>query len=230
MEFREYWHIIWQRRALIVPLVAITFIASLVLNLALPPTYKTDTTVYVQAVIPPPVPNAAEYYSPEYYRTIYSEYLADDLSELLKSEAFAEDVSNELGTEITPSTIANLTRTKKTHRLLDVQIVSDNPQQALAISEAYERVLNTKLDQYLAFLQANNGFVRIVNRPSVMRTNSLPLTAAEVGLRTIAGLLAAVGLAFVLEYVDDRLRDRREVESFLGTKVLAEIPSGAGSA
>ena len=95
----------------------------------------------------------------------------------------------------------------------------------MAIAEAYERVLNTKLSEYLAFLQANNGFVRIVNRPKVARTNTLPLTAAEVGLRTMAGLLGAVGLAFLLEYVDDRLRDRRQVESFLCTTVLAEIPS-----
>jgi capsular polysaccharide biosynthesis protein len=154
-----------------------------------------------------------------------SEYLADDLSELLRSEAFAADVSAEMGNTVEPEAIVNLTRTKKTHRLLDVQIASSDPQSALAIAEAYERVLNTRLGEYLAFLQANNGFVRIVNRPRVTRTNTLPLTAAEVGLRTMAGLLGAVGLAFLLEYVDDRLRDRRQVESFLGTTVLAEIPS-----
>src|SRR5439155_20999860 len=96
MEFREYWHIIWRRRTLIVPLVAITFIASLILNLMLPPTYKTDTTVYVQAVIPPPVPNSPEYYSPEYYRTVYSEYLADDLSVIVKSRDFAQKTADRI--------------------------------------------------------------------------------------------------------------------------------------
>jgi capsular polysaccharide biosynthesis protein len=106
-----------------------------------------------------------------------------------------------------------------------VEIASSDPQTALAVAEAYERVLNTKLSEYLAFLQANNGFVRIVNRPKVARTNTLPLTVAEIGLRTMAGLLGAIGLAFLLEYVDDRIRDRRQVESFMGTTVLAEIPS-----
>jgi len=41
------------------------------------------------------------------------------------------------------------------------------------------------------------------------------------------GHLAAVGLAFLLDYLDDRLRDRRQVETLLGTTVLAEIPSTA---
>jgi capsular polysaccharide biosynthesis protein len=173
-----------------------------------------------------PDPRVGDFFKfDSYYSVLTSEYLADDLSELLRSEAFAADVSAEMGNTVEPDAIVNLTRTKKTHRLLDVQVAAGNPQSALAIAEAYERVLNTKLPEYLAFLQANNGFVRIVNRPKVARTNSLPLTAAEVGLRTMAGLLGAVGLAFLLEYVDDRLRDRRQVESFLGTTVLAEIPS-----
>jgi capsular polysaccharide biosynthesis protein len=134
-------------------------------------------------------------------------------------------VSAELGQKVEPEAIVNLTRTKKTHRLLDIQIASSDQESAMEIALAFEKVIDTKLVNYLAFMQANNSFVRIINRPKVSRTNTLPLTAAEIGLRTMAGLVGALGLAFLLEYVDDRLRDRRQVESFLGTKVLAEIPS-----
>src|SRR4051812_26504745 len=129
MEFREYWQIIWRRRTLIVPLVAITFIASLILNLVLPPTYKTDTTVYVQAVIPPSAPNAPEYYSPEYYRTIYSEYLADDLSVIVKSRDFAQKIADRMtarygdkaGAKEVQDSVAKTTRT---HRTLKITIAT----------------------------------------------------------------------------------------------------------
>jgi capsular polysaccharide biosynthesis protein len=201
-----------------------TLLLSILLAFRGPTTYTASMRLAISVV---PDPRAGDFFKYEsYYAWLSSEYLADDLSELLKSEAFAQDVSAELGDEVSPGTIVNLTRTKKTHRLLDLQIVSDDAERALAITQAFQRVLNTKLGEYLAFMQANNGYVRIINQPSVTRTNSLPLTVAEVGLRTMAGLLAAIGLAFLMEYVDDRLRDRREVESFLGTKVLAEIPSG----
>lgn len=223
MELRAYGAVL-KRHAWLIGLITLaTLILSVGMALRGPSAYTASMRLAISVV---PDPRVGDFFKfDSYYSVLTSEYLADDLSELLRSEAFAADVSAEMGNTVEPEAIVNLTRTKKTHRLLDVQIASSDPQSAMAIAQAYERVLNTKLDQYLAFLQANNGFVRIVNRPRVTRTNTLPLTAAEVGLRTMAGLLGAVGLAFLLEYVDDRLRDRRQVESFLGTTVLAEIPS-----
>jgi capsular polysaccharide biosynthesis protein len=223
MELRAYGAVL-KRHAWLIGLITLaTLVISVGMALRGPSAYTASMRLAISVV---PDPRVGDFFKfDSYYSVLTSEYLADDLSELLRSEAFAADVSAEMGNTVEPEAIVNLTRTKKTHRLLDVQIASGNPQSALAIAEAYERVLNTKLPEYLAFLQANNGFVRIVNRPKVARTSSLPLTAAEVGLRTMAGLLGAVGLAFLLEYVDDRLRDRRQVESFLGTTVLAEIPS-----
>lgn len=223
MELRAYGAVLKRHARLIAVITLAALVVSIVMALRGPSAYTASMRLAISVV---PDPRVGDFFKfDSYYSVLTSEYLADDLSELLRSEAFAADVSAEMGNTVEPEAIVNLTRTKKTHRLLDVQIVSGNPQQAMAIAEAYERVLNTKLSEYLAFLQANNGFVRIVNRPKVARTNTLPLTAAEVGLRTMAALIGAVGLAFLLEYIDDRLRDRRQVESFLGTKVLAEIPS-----
>jgi capsular polysaccharide biosynthesis protein len=223
MELRAYGAVL-KRHAWLIGLITLaTLIISVGMAIRGPTAYTASMRLAISVV---PDPRVGDFFKfDSYYSVLTSEYLADDLSELLRSEAFAADVSAELGNTVEPDAIVNLTRTKKTHRLLDVQIASGDPETALAIAEAYERVLNTRLSEYLAFLQANNGFVRIVNRPRVARTNTLPLTVAEIGLRTMAGFLGAVGLAFLLEYVDDRLRDRRQVESFLGTTVLAEIPS-----
>jgi capsular polysaccharide biosynthesis protein len=223
MELRAYAAVLRRHARLIGLITLATLIVSTGLALRGPAAYTATMRLAVSVVPDPRVGDFFKYDS--YYSVLTSEYLADDLSELLKSEAIAADVSAEMGQSVQPETIVNLTRTKKTHRLLDIQVSGSDPQAALAIAQAYERVLNTKLVNYLAFMQANNGFVRIVNQPKVARTNSLPLTAAEIGLRTMAGLIGAVGLAFLLEYIDDRLRDRRQVESFLGTRVLAEIPS-----
>ena len=73
MEFREYGQIVWRRRRLITPLVVVTFVASLILNLVIPPIYRTEITVYLQAVIPPPVPGQVQYYPQDYWQTLYSE-------------------------------------------------------------------------------------------------------------------------------------------------------------
>lgn len=223
MELRAYGAVLRRHARLIGLITLATLIVSVVLAYRGPTAYTASMRLAISVVPDPRVGDFFKYDS--YYSLLSSEYLADDLSELLRSEAFAADVSAELGQTVQPESIVNLTRTKKTHRLLDIEIAASNPQLALEIAQAYERVLNTKLSEYLAFLQANNGFVRIVNAPKVTRTNSLPLTAAEVGLRTMAGLIGAIGLAFLLEYLDDKVRDRRQLESLIGSPVLAEIPS-----
>ena len=223
MELRAYGAVLRRHARLIGLITLATLLISVVLAFRGPSAYTASMRLAISVV---PDPRVGEFFKfDSYYSVLTSEYLADDLSELIRSEAFAADVSAEMGNLVEPEAIVNLTRTKKTHRLLDVQVASNDPQSAMEIAQAYERVLNTKMGEYLAFLQANNGYIRIVNRPKVTRTNTLPLTAAEIGLRTMAGLVGAVGLAFLLEYLDDRLRDRRQVESFLGTTVLAEIPS-----
>jgi capsular polysaccharide biosynthesis protein len=223
MELRAYAAVLRRHARLIGLITLATLIISTGLALRGPAAYTATMRLAISVVPDPRVGDFFKYDS--YYSVLTSEYLADDLSELLRSEAVAADVSAEMGQKVEPESIVNLTRTKKTHRLLDIEIAGSSPEEALAIAKAYETVVNTKLVNYLAFMQANNGFVRIVNQPKVARTNTLPLTAAQIGLRTMAGLIGAVGLAFLLEYIDDRLRDRRQVESFLGTRVLAEIPS-----
>ncbi|MFN8634443.1 MAG: hypothetical protein U0893_11355 [Chloroflexota bacterium] len=225
MELRAYGAVLRRHGRLIVLVTLASLIVSVGLAFRGPTAYTASMRLAISVV---PDPRVGDFFKfDSYYAILSSEYLADDLSELLRSEAFAADVSAEMGQRVDADSIVNLTRTKKTHRLLDVQIASNDPQTAMDIAEAYERVLNNRLSDYLAFLNANNGFVRIVNRPKVARTNTLPLTVAEIGLRTMAGLVGAVGLAFLLDYLDDRLRDRRQVETLLGTTVLAEIPSTA---
>ena len=50
---------------------------------------------------------------------------------------------------------------------------------------------------------------------------------ADIGLRTLLGLMAGLFLAFVVDYLDSTLRTRHDAERALGLPVLGEIPSGA---
>ncbi|NTU81160.1 MAG: hypothetical protein HGA45_17555, partial [Chloroflexales bacterium] len=46
----------------------------------------------------------------------------------------------------------------------------------------------------------------------------------EVGLRVALALAAGLGLAFLANYLDDRLRSPRQAEQWLGARVLGVIP------
>ena len=145
MELRAYGAVLKRHARLIGLITLATLILSIGLALRGPSAYTASMRLAISVV---PDPRVGDFFKfDSYYSVLTSEYLADDLSELLRSEAFAADVSAEMGNTIEPEAIVNLTRTKKTHRLLDIQIASGDPQTAMAIAQAYERVLNTKLDQ-----------------------------------------------------------------------------------
>jgi capsular polysaccharide biosynthesis protein len=223
VELKSYAEPVRRHWQLVLLITLAVFAVSVFMALRGPWAYTATMRLAISVM---PDPRIGEFFKYDgYYALLSSEYLADDLSEVLKSQAFAQDVSAETGFRVDPSQISNLTRTKKTHRLLDVTVYGSTREGALEVAEAMERVLNTKLSEYFAFLNANNGYVRIINRPEVSPANSRLLTIADIALRTVAGLFVAVGLAFLLEYLDPSFRDRRQVETLLGAPVLGEIPA-----
>lgn len=223
MELGQYLAVARRRWWIIGAVTALAFAASTYTALRGPCAYQATMRMAVSVI---PEPRRENVYGYDfYYPWLSSEYLADDLSEVMRSQAFAQDVSAELGYSLDPATLAGAVRAKKTHRLLDVTVCGSNAAATLSIAEAYERVLNTRLGEYFAMLQANNGAVRIINRPVLGRSTSPGGLVGEIGLRTFVGGLLGLGLAFLLEYLDDRIRSRREVEEILQWPIVGEIPA-----
>jgi uncharacterized protein involved in exopolysaccharide biosynthesis len=153
VEVRDYWRVLWRRRYVIVPLVAVTFVASLVFNLVLPPVYKSETTVHIAAVLPPRLPGTPAYYSEEYYRTVHSEYIADDLSVIVRSQDFAARIADRIKTRYgqaiaVKDIVDSIATTKKLHRTLKITIATGNEELTRTIGEAADDVLRSDAAAY----------------------------------------------------------------------------------
>jgi capsular polysaccharide biosynthesis protein len=230
MELREYWNIIRRRWWLPAALTMVALIASTVVGVRGAAAYKTDMRLAV-STIPTPDPNGVLYYDPVYYSNLDSEYLADDMSEFISSRAFADEVHRELATSSTPldvdiETIMSATRTKKTHRFIDIAITTPTFDEGSAIAASISRILadQAHLAQYLQALTAYNTHMSIVTPPVTHRANTLPGLVSEIGLRTLIGLLVGVGLAFLVDYLDPTVRTREEAERLLELPIVGEIP------
>lgn len=224
MELKEYWAVVQRYWLPVVGLTLATLVASTLFALRGPSAYKAEYTLAVSIA---PESKEGQYFTYNaYYEWLSSEYLADDLSRLIESEAFAEDVTQLLGERVEPQGVSQVTRVRKTHRMLDVTITDSSPDRALQIASTQEQVLNAKMGSYLAQLKADNGQVKIINHPRVRRATSPAGMAVEIGLRTLVGLLAGIGIAFLLNYLDGTTRERREVEQIFNAPVLGEIPVG----
>jgi capsular polysaccharide biosynthesis protein len=232
MELREYWSIIQRRWWLPAAITVVALIASTAVGLRGAAAFKTDMRLAV-STIPTPDPNGVLYYDPTYYSNLDSEYLADDMSEFMTSRAFADEVHRELATSSTPmdvdiDTIMTATRTKKTHRFIDITITTPTFEQGSAIAASISRILSdpNHVAQYLTALTAYHTQMEIVTPPVTHRANTVLGLISEIGLRTVIGLLVGIGLAFLVDYLDPSVRTRQDAEQLLELPVLGEIPRG----
>lgn len=237
MEVRDYWRVVWRRRYAIVPLVAVTFVASLLFNLVLPPVYKSETTVHVSAVLPPRIPGTPAYYSEEYYRTIHSEYIADDLSVIVKSQDFAAKIAERVKARYGQSLevkdiVDSIVTTKKVHRTLKITVATGNEGLTRTIGEAADDVLRSEAASYFARGDTQPVQINVIDPPLRPTAPGPVRRLLDVLLHTAVAGVFGMGLAFLLHYMDDRIQDDGDATRTLGWPVLATIPredAGNGS-
>jgi len=121
---------------------------------------------------------------------------------------------------------------------------TEQQQQEVAQVVSYERYVNEQLAamspqqrdsssgidlanraQQLALLaKLATGNVQVVGQAGVPRSPSAPKTSRDVILGAILGLLIGLMIAFVLERLDRRIRDAKELEEAYGLPLLATVP------
>ncbi|MBI2862787.1 MAG: hypothetical protein HYX89_08195 [Chloroflexi bacterium] len=224
MELRTYWAIFWRRWWLAAGVVVLVFAVSL---FALPGqviSYSSQVRVAVQ----PQLPITSPEYSPafhEYYAYAASEYLVDDLAEMVKTSAFSADVQQRVR-EAIGRTPQGTFDSKKAHRLLTLTVTSLNAEDARVLAQEAGRVLTTPGNPYLAVFSQQNPSVTLVDQVDSGVSTDRVRSAFNVAMRLVLALFVGVGLAFLLDYLDDTLRDAREVEERMNLRVIGELPAG----
>lgn len=160
-----------------------------------------------------------------------SEYVLDDIPQVLSSQLFAQDVSAALaqqGLSVDPATVQGAISGATTHRSVDLTIVSGDAGLAVSIAQAAAETLR------LNGLKYWNRQGTLTDPGLRVAVLSLPKTAVplsntrrmvvDVALRTALALAAAVGLVFLLHYLDQTLHNQQQVEALLGISVIGAIP------
>ncbi|GAC1321516.1 MAG: hypothetical protein NVSMB2_18270 [Chloroflexota bacterium] len=232
MELREYWDILRRRWWLPIGVTLVALIASSIVGIRGATAFKSDMRIAVSTT-PTIPPNAATGYDPNYYATLSSEYVADDMTEFMTSRAFATEVQRELANssyKIDPAAVVGATRAKKTHRFIDVTVTTSTLEEGQAIAGSISRIIDdrARMATYMQSLASQNTSLNLVTPPDTHRANTPLGLASEITLRTLIGLFVGIALAFLVHYLDPSLRTRSQAESELQLPVLGEIPRTGG--
>jgi capsular polysaccharide biosynthesis protein len=232
MELRHYWNVIWKRRWLVLAILLITTAASAYMALTAGLSFEAETRYITRQLPADNEPRFLVFNYDRYYNWFGSEFLVDDYTEIVQSDAFAgavyELISDTLGSNVTRDNIKNSMEVDRKHRELRVKVVAGSRDQAKRMSEAVAMVLTDArmkpirgemLDDRALFAQIDEATTDEIKSSRVREF----LNAA---IRVIVSLVAALALAFLLEYLDDSVRDERDARRVLDVPVIGAIPRG----
>lgn len=220
MELRRYWSILRGRMWVVVVLTGLALVFSVVFKPEYPESYQAQVRLAVK-------PNSqtsagGNYYSAVYYDYLASEYLVDDIAATVESGAFLADVQERLKDRPGGPPVGAIT-TKKMHRVLTIEVVSSRMADALDIARTAGEVLSEPEAKYWKQLGASSVDVAVIQPAVIVAAPGEKRTLLDIGVKTLLGLIVGVGLAFLLDYLDDTLQTRGDVE-MLGLPLLGEVP------
>jgi capsular polysaccharide biosynthesis protein len=230
MQLRYYLTILRRYWIMIVALPVAVALLSLALELRQPVSYVATARIMLSQT---PLIASPDVEFPDYnlyHSWVGSEFILDDVPQVVGSALFAQDVSSYLATrdvDIPPAAIQGRLTAEVLHRSVTILATTDNPQTAEAIVVGAIAVLEDNGLQYWnRDIGEGNGLnIAVIDPAFATETgSSTRQLVINVGIRTVLALAAAIGLAFLLHYLDDRVRDRSQAEDLLGAQVIGMIP------
>lgn len=220
MELRSYLLVI--RRRWWVPAALFVLVALLT-----PFTYHAPAPVYqasIRFTIGVSADRPVEGVDPILTSYMASEYIRDDFVEILHSEMFASDVNVNLsgtGLKIDKNAIAG--SVEKQRRIMSMTVTWPDASQAATIANSAAKTLETQNAKYFRQLGSEGASVTIIDGPDVGQVPPSLRERLDIPIRLALALAAGLLLAFLIDYLDDSVRDSSELAA-MGLNVLGEIP------
>ncbi|MEH7493785.1 YveK family protein [Neobacillus niacini] len=103
-------------------------------------------------------------------------------------------------------------------QVVSISVVDTDPNQAAVIADTTAKIFQEEVPKIVG-----QDYIRSLSKAKV---NPLPINPKDnnkVFMAIIGGLVVGIGLAFLLESLDDRIRSEKEIESMLGVQVLGRV-------
>lgn len=230
MQLRYYAAVLRRFWVILVALPVVVALVSTALEMRQSVSYLSETRLMLTQT---PHPSSRTGQFPDInlqYSWQSSQFILDDMPSVITSRAFAEDVSRRLNAQqvaIPPDMIQGALNAQTYHRAVTLSATSGSPQIAEAILIGAVETLQSKGLQYWSRIpdEGNGLSISVLNPPSaaapIRNTTNRVL---GIVVRTILALVMAIGIAFLLHYLDDTLHEPAQVEQALRLEVLGLIP------
>jgi capsular polysaccharide biosynthesis protein len=223
MELREIWAFLRRRWLVILMPSAVVLAIGLITYRAPGPLYNAG----VRFIVGQEPTESAELSDEERLANWKaSEYIVNTMADWVRGGQFAGLVSQELageGINVAPQDIVAGTVSDSTRSMMVLSMTYGDPEILQQMMNAAGVVLLESNSQGLPQLGGETADLVQMDEPIVNRIPPGITTQLQLPLRIGLALVAGLGLALLVDYLDPSVRGRHELES-MGLPVIAEIP------
>lgn len=204
-------------------IVSITVIAAIISGVVsyyfLTPIYQASTQFLVNQKIDPKKDEQSLYNSNQVQTNLQ---LINTYNVIITSPAILDDVIKELDLDMTAAQLkGNITvGSEKDSQVVNVSVQDPDAKVAAEIANKTTEVFMREIK---SIMNVNN--ITILTPADVSENPSpiKPQRLLNVAIAIVVGLMAGVGLAFLLEYFDNTIKNEQDIEKILGLPILGVI-------
>jgi capsular polysaccharide biosynthesis protein len=218
IQIRELFHILWKRKLMILFITIISVVVSAVLSFyVIAPKYEATTTLLVNKKQTNDVPVGAEY-----NEILANQALVKTYNEIIKSRSVASAVIDKLHLNMTTDELDKLITVNSVNQsqVFSVTVTYTNPHKAVEIANA---IADTFKEKVVSLMQVEN--VQIVD-PAIDQNPPVPVSPKKtlnIAIAFVLGLMVSIGIAFLLEYMDNTIKTEEDIHQILELPVLGTI-------
>ncbi|WP_223701107.1 YveK family protein [Sutcliffiella deserti] len=141
---------------------------------------------------------------------------------IIKTPAILDKVSAELNSDETASSLHSkiTVGSESNSQVLNITVQHSDPVMAATIANTTAEVFQTEI---ITLMNVDNVSIlspaQVGENPSPVK----PQPVLNMAIAMVVGLMAGVGLAFLLEYLDTSIKNEQDIEKLLGLPVLGTI-------
>jgi capsular polysaccharide biosynthesis protein len=216
ISLKELFEILKKRLSLIISLTLIAALVSGVVSyFFLTPIYQASTQILVNQA-----KDDQAIYNPGQVQTNLQ--LINTYNVIIKSPAILDIVVEELDLDLTASQLNEkiTVGSEKDSQVVNLSVQDPDPKIAALIANKTAEIFQNEIVKIM-----NIDNVSILAKAEVAENPSpiKPKPLLNIAIALVVGLMAGVGLAFLLEYLDNTVKNEQEIEKLIGVSVLGVI-------
>ncbi|WP_096156429.1 YveK family protein [Bacillus sp. FJAT-45066] len=214
ISLKELFQTIRKRLSLIMLITIIaTTVSGMVSFFVLTPIYQSSTQILVNQS----KNETGQYSSADIQSNLQ---LINTYNEIIKSPAILSIVSEQVGGGETAVSLNSKVTVSSANnsQVVNIRVEHEDPAMAALIANATATVFQREI---ISLMNVDN--VNILSEATASTSPVKPNPQLNMAIALVVGLMAGVGLAFLLEFLDNTVKSEQDVENQLGLPVLGVI-------